>query len=64
MAVSLAQFGLEAFAVSKVPGHEVGRASINALRRFGVNTQHIARGGDRLGLLYLEQGTRAAGRPR
>ncbi len=57
VAVSLAQFGLEAFAVSKVPGHEVGQASINALRRFGVNTQHIARGGDRLGLLYLEQGT-------
>jgi 2-dehydro-3-deoxygluconokinase len=57
VAVSLAQFGLEAFTVSKVPGHEIGQASLNALRRFGVNTAHIARGGDRLGLLYLEQGT-------
>jgi 2-dehydro-3-deoxygluconokinase len=61
VAVSLAHFGLEAFAVSKVPDHEIGQACINALRRFGVNTAHIARGGDRLGVLYLEQG--AAQRP-
>jgi 2-dehydro-3-deoxygluconokinase len=55
-AVSLAQFGVEAFVVSKVPAHEIGQACLNALRRFGVNTEHVVRGGDRLGLLYMEAG--------
>jgi 2-dehydro-3-deoxygluconokinase len=56
VAVSLAQFGVEAFVVSKVPAHEIGQACINSLRRFGVNTDYIVRGGQRLGLLYLETG--------
>jgi 2-dehydro-3-deoxygluconokinase len=56
VAVSLAQFGVEAFAVSKVPEHEIGQACVNALRRFGVNTEYIVRGGERLGLLYMETG--------
>jgi 2-dehydro-3-deoxygluconokinase len=55
-AVSLALFGAEAFAVSKVPGHEIGQACVNALRRYGVRTEHVVRGGDRLGLLYMETG--------
>ncbi len=54
--VSLVHFGIEACAVSKVPEHEMGQACINYLRRFGVNTEHVVRGGDRLGLLYLETG--------
>jgi 2-dehydro-3-deoxygluconokinase len=61
VAVSLAQLGVEAYAVSKVPAHEIGQACINALRRYGVHTDYIVRGGDRLGLLYMEQG--AADRP-
>jgi 2-dehydro-3-deoxygluconokinase len=56
VAVSLAHFGVEAYVVSKVPAHEIGQACINALRRFGVNTEHIIRGGDRLGSLYMETG--------
>jgi 2-dehydro-3-deoxygluconokinase len=56
VAVSLAIFGVEAFAVSKVPAHEIGQACINFLRRFGVNTDHIARGGERLGVLFVETG--------
>ena len=56
VAVSLAQFGFETYAVSKVPEHEIGQACINYLRRYGVNTDHIVRGGERLGLLYLETG--------
>jgi 2-dehydro-3-deoxygluconokinase len=55
-AVSLAQFGVEAYSVSKVPTHEIGQACINALRRFGVRTDYVVRGGDRLGLLYMETG--------
>ena len=42
--------------VSKVPAHEIGQACINTLRRYGVNTDYIVRGGDRLGLLYMETG--------
>lgn len=56
VAVSLAQFGVESFVVSKVPEHEIGQACINALRRFGVNTDYVVRGGDRLGVLYMEAG--------
>jgi 2-dehydro-3-deoxygluconokinase len=56
VAVSLAHFGVEAYVVSKVPAHEIGQACINALRQFGVHTEHIVRGGDRLGLLYMETG--------
>jgi 2-dehydro-3-deoxygluconokinase len=56
VAVALAQWGLETFAVSKVPAHEIGQACVNMLRRFGVNTDHVLRGGDRLGILYVETG--------
>ena len=38
VAVSLATLGLEAFAVSKMPAHEIGQACVNTLRRYGVNT--------------------------
>lgn len=56
VAVSLANLGLEAAFVTKVPGHEIGQCAINALRQYGVNTKHIVRGGDRLGLYYVEKG--------
>lgn len=56
VAVSLANLGLDSYFVSKVPDHEIGQAAINYLRRYGVNTSYIIRGGDRLGLFYLEMG--------
>jgi 2-dehydro-3-deoxygluconokinase len=56
VAVSLSGFGWETWAVSKVPEHEIGQACINGLRRHGVNVEHVVRGGERLGLLYLETG--------
>lgn len=56
VAVSLAAFGVEARVVSKVPDHEIGQACINSLRRYGVDTSFIARGGDRLGILFVETG--------
>jgi 2-dehydro-3-deoxygluconokinase len=55
-AVSLANYGMEAYVVSKVPAHEIGQACIDYLSRFRVNTQFIARGGERLGIFYLETG--------
>ncbi len=60
-AALLAALGVRAYCVSKVPRHEVGQACVDYLRRFGIDTTHIARGGDRLGLFYLESG--AAQRP-
>ncbi|KUO76907.1 MAG: 2-dehydro-3-deoxygluconokinase [Clostridia bacterium BRH_c25] len=56
VAVSLANFGLDAHFVSKLPDNEIGQAAINHLRRFGVNTDNILRGGERIGIYYLESG--------
>ena len=56
VAVSLANFGVDAVFVSKVPKHEIGQACVNSLRKFGVDTDEILRGGDRLGIYYLEKG--------
>ncbi len=55
-AVSLANYGLDAFVVSAVPETDIGQACINYVRRFGVNTDHIERCGKRLGTFYLETG--------
>lgn len=56
VAVSLANYGHEAYFVTKLPKHEIGQIAVNALRRYGVNTQYIARGGERVGLYYAETG--------
>ena len=56
MAVSAANYGHEAYFVTKLPKHEIGQCALNALRRYGVNTNFIARGGDRLGIYFLETG--------
>lgn len=56
VAVSLANYGHDAYYVSKVPAHEIGDCAVNSLRKFGVHTDYIARGGDRLGIYYLETG--------
>ena len=56
VAVSCANYGDEGVFVTKVPAHEIGQCAINALRRYGVNTDYIARGGARLGIYYAENG--------
>ena len=56
VAVSCANYGHEAYFVSKVPSHEIGQSAVNALRQFGVKTDYVARGGDRLGIYFLETG--------
>lgn len=56
VAVSLANYGVDAAFVTKLPAHEIGQAGINALRRFGVDTSFIARGGDRVGIYFVEKG--------
>lgn len=56
VAVSLCCLGTQAEFVSKLPANDLGQAALNSLRRWGVETGHIVRGGERLGLYYLERG--------
>ena len=56
VAVSLANYGADAAFVTKLPAHEIGQAAVNSLRRFGVDTSKIVRGGERVGIYYCEKG--------
>ncbi len=56
VAVALANYGLDSYFVTKLPDHEIGQSALNHLRRFGVDTKYILRGGDRLGTYFLETG--------
>ena len=56
VAVSLANYGVDCAFVSKLPAHEIGQAAVNSLRRFGVDTSKIVRGGERVGIYYCEKG--------
>ncbi|ERT57338.1 2-dehydro-3-deoxygluconokinase [Peptoniphilus koenoeneniae] len=56
VAVSLSNYGFDAYYVTKLPKHEIGQAAVNALRRYGVHTDYIARGGDRVGIYFSETG--------
>jgi len=54
--VSLANFGMNASFVTKLPKHDIGQAAINSLRKLGVDTSKITRGGDRVGIYFCEKG--------
>lgn len=56
VAVSLANYGKDAYFVTKLPTHEIGQCAVNDLRKFGVNTDNIVRGGDRVGIYFCEKG--------
>ena len=56
VAVSLCNFGYDAAFVTKLPKHEIGQMAVNSLRKFGVDTSKITRGGDRVGIYFLEKG--------
>ena len=56
VAVSLANYGQDAVFVTKLPAHAIGQAVVNSLRRYGVDTSMIVRGGDRVGVYYTEKG--------
>ena len=61
VAVSLANYGMDAAFVTKLPAHAIGQAAINSLRRYGVDTSLIVRGGDRVGIYYNEKGASQRG---
>ncbi len=56
VAVSLANYGVDVSYVTKLPQHEIGQGAVNSLRKYGVNTNQIVRGGDRVGIYFLEKG--------
>ncbi len=56
VAVALSNYGFESYFVSKLPKHEIGQAAVNSMRRFGVKDDYIVRGGDRVGIYFLETG--------
>ena len=61
VAVSLANFGLHSTYVTKLPKHAIGEAAVSSLRYFGVDTSDIVRGGDRVGIYFLEKGASQRG---
>lgn len=61
VAVALAQWGLPARIVSRVPDHELGRACVNHFRRYGADVSEVLRGGERLGILFVEPGASQRG---
>ena len=56
VSISLANFGMDSAFVSKLPSHEIGQMAVNSLRKYGVDTSLITRGGKRVGIYYLEKG--------
>lgn len=56
VAVSLANYGEDVAFVTKLPAHEIGQMAVNSLRKFGVDTSKIVRGGSRVGIYYCEKG--------
>ncbi len=56
VSVSLSNYGMDSVFVTKFPKHEIGQMAINSLRKFGVDTSMIVRGGDRVGIYFVEKG--------
>jgi len=61
VAVSLAHYGVDTAFVTKLPAHAIGQAAVDSLRRYGVDTTKILRGGDRVGIYFLEKGASQRG---
>jgi len=59
VSVALCNYGLQGVFVTKVPDNAIGQSAINHVRRFGVDTQFMVRGGKRLGIYFLETGASA-----
>jgi len=61
VSVSLANYGLDSAFVTKLPTHAIGQGAVNSLRYFGVDTSKITRGGERVGIYYMEKGASQRG---
>ncbi len=56
VAVALSEYGKSTSFVTKLPDNEIGQTAVNSLRRYGVNTSNIVRGGERIGIYFYERG--------
>lgn len=54
--VALTNFGVDAGLVTRVPDNPIGQSAVNEMRRYGVDTRWMLRGGERLGIYFLEKG--------
>ena len=61
VAVSLTRFGLETEFVTRLPANDLGEACLQTLRKYNVGTRFVLRGGDRLGIYFLEHGSNMRG---
>jgi len=61
VAISLANYGIPVDYVTRLPANDLGDACVNFLRQFGVGVDKIVRGGDRLGIYFLEIGAMQRG---
>ena len=61
VAASLANYGLPVEYVTRLPANDIGDACLSFLRQYGIGTHHIVRGGDRLGIYFLEMGSAQRG---
>ena len=61
VAVSLANYGIDAEFITRLPENEIADSCISELKKYGVKTGNIVRGGERLGIYFLETG--AVARP-
>ena len=59
VAVSLANYGLDAGFVTALPDNDVGESALREVRKFGVDTSNIRRSGSRVGIYFLETGSNA-----
>ena len=61
VAVALANFGLPVEFVTRLPQNDIGQCALMEMRKYGVGTDHIDRGGERLGIYFLEIGAVSRG---
>lgn len=61
VAVSLANYGIDSTFVTRLPENDLGDCALMELRKRGVDTSKIVRGGERLGIYFLETGAMARG---
>lgn len=61
VAVSLANYGMDTAFVTKLPAHAIGQGAVDSLRRYGVDVSKIVRGGERVGIYFLEKGASQRG---
>ncbi|NMM63987.1 sugar kinase [Clostridium sp. P21] len=56
VAISLANWGINSCFVTELPDNPIGQSAINNLKKYGVNTEYIHRGGERVGIYFFEKG--------